>query len=102
MKKKRMLNYIYFISQQNKTAHAFIVNFSTILAFFVYARKSCAVLELYSKVYRLFSLVATYMYVYVFTSCHIYVFVFVSWPRDLIGLLVFNKNYTETFCNGSV
>ena len=36
----------YFISNQSKTAHAFIVNFSTILAFFVYAGKSCAVLEL--------------------------------------------------------
>ena len=28
-----------------KTAHAFIVNFSTILAFFVFAGKLCAVLE---------------------------------------------------------
>ena len=33
---------VYFISHQIKTIHAFIVNFSMILAVFVYAGKSCA------------------------------------------------------------
>ena len=35
----------YFISHQSKTAHPFIMNFSMILSFFVYAGKSHAVLE---------------------------------------------------------
>ena len=42
--KKKVLD--YFHAHQSKTAHAFIVNFSTILASFIYAEKSRAVLKL--------------------------------------------------------
>ena len=41
--KKRVLQ--YFLSHQSKTVHAFIVDYSTTLAFFVYAGKSRSVLE---------------------------------------------------------
>ena len=45
MAQKEKIVFDYFISHQSTTTHAFIVNFSTILAFFVYAGKPRAVLE---------------------------------------------------------
>ena len=80
LKNEKVLDYFY--SHQSKTAHALNVEFSTTLAIFVYAGKSCAVLE-YDRYHKIsvqmcnrFTYRTTFFFLYFCCFCSGYSIVF--------------------------